>query len=196
MSAINIVGVEQYLAGVVPREMPSDWPDEALKAQAVAARSYALANRATGKGFDLYADVRSQVYGGVAGETTRVTAAVEATAGEVALFEGKVITAFFHSTSGGRTADVSEVFGDPVPYLVSVDDPWSSLSPYNRWGPMPLTEAVLRKGLGLRSPVLGLKLTRAPSGRVASVKVTTAAGDTTASGARPPSRRGDCARPG
>jgi hypothetical protein len=70
-----------------------------------------------------------------------------------------------------------------VPYLVSVDDPWSSLSPYNRWGPTPLTEAVLRKGLGLRSPVLGLKFTRAPSGRVASVNVTTAAGATTVTGA-------------
>src|SRR5215213_235565 len=68
LAAINIVGVEQYLAGVVAREMPSDWPDEALRAQAVAARSYAFANRAAGKPFDLYADVRSQVYGGVAAE--------------------------------------------------------------------------------------------------------------------------------
>ena len=70
-----------------------------------------------------------------------MTAAVEATAGEVALYEGKVISAFFHSTSGGRTADVSEVFGEAVPYLVAVDDAWSSLSPYHRWGPVPLTEA-------------------------------------------------------
>src|SRR5687767_14954005 len=144
LSAINIDGVEQYLAGVVAREMPSSWPDEALKAQAVAARSYALAHRVAGKPFDLYADVRSQVYGGVAAETPRVTAAVEATAGEVALFAGKVISAFFHSTSGGRTADVAEVFGESVPYLVPVDDPWSSLSPYHRWGPTPVSDAALR----------------------------------------------------
>ena len=83
-----------------------------------------------------------------------MTAAVDATAGEVALYEGKVITAFFHSTSGGRTADVVRGrSARPVPYLVSVDDPWSSLSPYNRWGPTPLAEAAIRKGLGLRSPV-------------------------------------------
>jgi stage II sporulation protein D len=182
LNAINLVGVEQYLAGVVAREMPSAWPEEALKAQAVAARSYALAHRVGGKPFDLYADVRSQVYGGVAAETARVTAAVQATGGEIALFGGKVISAFFHSTSGGRTADVAEVFGGSVPYLVPVDDPWSSLSPYHRWGPTPVTEAVLRKGLELRTPVVGLKLTRAASGRLASVRVTTAAGETAVSG--------------
>ena len=184
LSAINIVGVEQYLAGVVAREMPSEWPDQALQAQAVAARSYALANRTGGKGYDLYADTRSQVYGGVAAETPRVTAAVEATAGQVALYEGKVISAFFHSTSGGRTADVSEVFGEPAPYLVAVDDAWSSLSPYHRWGPVPLTEGAIRKALALRSPVVGLKLTRTASGRVGSVLVTMVSGETaTVSGA-------------
>ncbi|MBA2384755.1 MAG: SpoIID/LytB domain-containing protein, partial [Actinobacteria bacterium] len=183
LNAINIVGVEQYLAGVVAREMPSAWPEEALKAQAVAARSYALAHRVGGRSFDLYADVRSQVYGGVAAETARVTAAVEATAGRVALFEGKVISAFFHSTSGGRTADVAEVFGESVPYLVPVDDPWSSLSPYHRWGPTPVSEAAVREALELRSPVLGLRLTRAPSGRVSSVRVANAAGETTVTGA-------------
>ena len=67
LNAVNVVGLEQYLQGVVPQEMPSAWPDEALKAQAVAARSYALSHRVSGKTFDLYADVRSQVYGGIAG---------------------------------------------------------------------------------------------------------------------------------
>ena len=118
--------------------MPSAWPDEALKAQAVAARSYALAHRVSGKGFDLYADVRSQVYGGIAGESPRTTAAVQATKGEVLLWEGKPIDALFHSTSGGKTLDAVEVFGKPVPYLVSVDDPHSDLSPVNRWGPTPV----------------------------------------------------------
>ena len=99
--------------------MPSAWPDEALKAQAVAARSYALSHRRRGKGFDLYADVRSQVYGGVRGEHPRTTAAIEATAGEVLLWEGKPIDALFHSTSGGTTLDAAEVFGKAVPYLVA-----------------------------------------------------------------------------
>src|SRR5918993_5326691 len=68
LDAINIVDLEHYLQGVVAGEMPSSWPEEALRAQAVAARSYALAHRVAGKSFDLYADVRSQVYGGVAAE--------------------------------------------------------------------------------------------------------------------------------
>ena len=93
--------------------MPSAWPEEALKAQAVAARSYALSHRVSGKAFDLYADVRSQVYGGIAGEHPRTTAAVQATKGEVLLWEGKPIDALFHSTSGGATLDAAEVFGSP-----------------------------------------------------------------------------------
>lgn len=182
LNAINVVGLEQYLAGVVPKEMPSAWPAEALKAQAVAARSYALSHRLGGKSFDLYADVRSQVYGGVPGESPSSTAAIEATKGEVLLYEGKPIDALFHSTSGGKTADAEEVFGKAVPYLISVDDPYSALSPVNRWGPTPLPETVLRKGLKLRVPVLALKLTRAASGRVATADVVTASGTTTVTG--------------
>ena len=115
LDAVNVLGLEQYLQGVVAQEMPSAWPDEALKAQAVAARSYALAHRLSGKAFDLYADVRSQVYGGIAGENVRTTAAVQATKGQVLLWEGKPIDALFHSTSGGTTLDAAEVFGKPMP---------------------------------------------------------------------------------
>jgi stage II sporulation protein D len=182
LNAVNVVGLEQYLGGVVAQEMPSTWPDEALKAQAVAARSYALAHRLGGKGFDLYADVRSQVYGGIPAETARTTAAIAATKGEVLLWDGKPIDALFHSTSGGATADAAEVFGKPVPYLVGVDDPHSDLSPVRRWGPTPVPESVLRKGLKLRMPVTGLKLTRTASGRVATAQVVTAAGATTVTG--------------
>lgn len=183
LNAINSVGLEQYLAGVVPQEMPSAWPSEALKAQAVAARSYALAHRLSGKGFDLYADVRSQVYGGIRAEHPAATAAIEATAAEVLLWEGKPIDALFHSTSGGKTLAAVEVFGKAVPYLVAVDDPHSALSPVNRWGPTPVSEPAIRKGLKLRSPVTALKLARGPSGRVVSVQAVTAAGPTTVSGA-------------
>ncbi|NUT54870.1 MAG: SpoIID/LytB domain-containing protein [Thermoleophilia bacterium] len=183
LDAVNIVGLEQYLQGVVAQEMPSSWPDEALKAQAVAARSYALAHRLSGTPFDLYADVRSQVYGGVQGEHPRTTAAIQATKGEVLLWEGKPIDALFHSTSGGRTLDAAEVFGKPVPYLVGVDDPHSDLSPVHRWGPTPVAEAALRRGLKLRTPVTGLTLARGPSGRVTTATVTTAAGSTKVSGA-------------
>ena len=76
------------------------------------------------------------------------------------LWEGKPIDALFHSTSGGTTLDAAEVFGKPVPYLVGVDDPHSALSPVHRWGPTPVAETTLRKGLKLRAPVTALKLTR------------------------------------
>jgi stage II sporulation protein D len=183
LNAVNVVGLEQYLQGVVPQEMPSAWPDEALKAQAVAARSYALSHRVSGKNFDLYADVRSQVYGGVAAESARTTAAVQATTGEVLLWEGKPIDALFHSTSGGKTLAAIEVFGKAVPYLVSVDDPHSDLSPLNRWGPTPIPETTVRTGLKLRTPVTALKLTRGASGRVLSADVTTTAGTSKVTGA-------------
>jgi stage II sporulation protein D len=83
VAAINAVGLEDYVRGVVARESPSTWPIEALKAQAVAARTYAVTTSKAGDGFDQYADVRSQVYGGVAAETAPTDEAVSATRGEV-----------------------------------------------------------------------------------------------------------------
>jgi SpoIID/LytB domain protein len=127
--------------------------------------------------------VRSQVYGGIPGEHPRTTAAVQATKGQVLLWEGKPIDALFHSTSGGSTLDAAEVFGKPVPYLVGVLDPHSALSPVHRWGPTPVAETTLRKGLALRSPVTALQLTRGRSGRLATVQVTTQAGTTKITGA-------------
>ena len=145
---MNVVGLEAYLQGVVPREMPSAWPPEALKAQAVAARSYALATRAGRRAFDLYADVRSQVYGGVAAEEPATTTAVDATAGQVVLYDGKVATTFFFSTSGGRTASAADAWsGEPVPYLVSVADPYDDASPYHDWGPLRSPRPTLAKKL-------------------------------------------------
>ena len=103
--------------------MPYIWHPEALKAQAVAARSYALATRKTGGAFDLYPDTRSQVYLGIDHEKPSTNAAVDATAGQVVLYEGQVAKTFFFSTSGGRTASAEDVWGAAVPYLVSVRRP-------------------------------------------------------------------------
>ena len=100
MRIVNHVGLEAYLFGVVPGEMPFYWLPEALKVQAVAARSYALAVRKTGSDFDLYPDVRSQVYSGISGERAATTAAVQATAGQVVLYRGRIATTYFFSTSG------------------------------------------------------------------------------------------------
>ena len=107
--AINAVGLEQYLRGVVAAESPSNWPAAALQAQAVAARTYAITTSAGGSlGFDQYADTRSQMYRGVASETPSTNAAVNATAGEVVTYGGKPVVTYFFSTSGGRTENVEE----------------------------------------------------------------------------------------
>jgi len=169
LRAINAVGLEAYLYGVVPDEVPHTWLPEALKAQAVAARSYALAVRKPGP-FDLFADVRSQVYGGIDAEETSTTAAVNATAGQVVMFGGKVATTFFFSTSGGRTADIAHVWNSaPTPYLVSVPDPYDSISPHHRWGPVVLGPSKLAKALGVTGRLTDVRTTRNGSGRVDQV---------------------------
>ena len=171
VQVVDVVGLEQYLKGVVPAEMPSNWAPEALKAQAVASRSYTLANLAKGRPFDLYGDTRSQAYGGVKVESPKASAAVDATKGQVVLYNGQVADTLYFSTSGGRTASALESTGIAVPYLVPVSDPYDTLSPYHDWGPMVLDAAQVAKALKLSAPVADLQLTNGPSGRVRSVTV-------------------------
>jgi stage II sporulation protein D len=139
LNAVDAVGLEDYVRGVVSRESPASWPAEALKAQAVAARSYVISTVFRGSGFDVYDDTRSQVYGGVAAETAKTDQAVAATALQVVLYNGKVAQTFFFSTSGGHTENnefSSLGFGQPaVPYLRGVDDPYEATagSPYEHW---------------------------------------------------------------
>jgi len=182
LRAVNFVGLEGYLFGVVPSEMPNTWLPEALKAQAVAARSYALAVRKTGSWFDLYSDTRSQVYLGIAHEKPSTTAAVQATAGQVVLYGGRVATTYFFSSSGGRTASASEVWGATVPYLVSVDDPYDTISPHHRWGPLTISAA--RLGRALRSPgrLMDVRTAQGPSGFVRTVTAVGARGEASSTG--------------
>jgi stage II sporulation protein D len=136
LNAINAVDIESYLRGVVPEESPSSWPMDALRAQAVAARSFALTTGVGGNGFDAYDDTRSQVYGGLGSEDARSDAAISSTAGEVVQYDGNTIEAFFMSTSGGHTENVENVFGGAsYPYLRGVPDPneAAAASPYHRW---------------------------------------------------------------
>jgi stage II sporulation protein D len=171
LRAINVVGLEQYLYGVVPSEMPSSWAPEALKAQAVAARSYALATRQVGGPYDVFSDTRSQMYLGLSHEDPATSAAVNATKGQVILYSGKVAYAYFYSTSGGRTESNANWGGTTVPYLVSVLDPYDTLSPYHDWGPTPVTGNTVVAALKLTGPVTDMKTTRNNSGRVGSVDV-------------------------
>ena len=174
LRAINVVGLEAYLYGVVPDEVPSTWPAEALKAQAVAARSYALATRKSGA-FDLFADTRSQVYGGVDAETFPTTAAVDATAGQILAYRGEIAVTYFFSTSGGRTAAIQDAWPGtrPVPYLVSVPDPYDAASPHHRWGPLTFSGTGVARKLKLRALPHDLRTSVNPSRRVSSVLVVT-----------------------
>jgi stage II sporulation protein D len=179
LRVVNVVPLESYLQGVVAGEVPHGWPAEVLKAQAVAARSYALATRVEGKPFDLYSDTRSQVYLGVAGEKPRTSEAVRATAGEVVLFGGEVATTYYFSTSGGKTASAADVFGFTVPYLVSRPDPWDRASPHHRWGPLVFGARTLQSKLGIDARVLDAAGVPTPSGRLRSLRVETPDGPTT-----------------
>jgi stage II sporulation protein D len=170
LRAINMVGLEQYLYGVVPSEMPYTWHPEALKAQAIAARSYALATRRTGA-FDLYPDTRSQVYLGIEHEKPSTNAAVNATAGQVVLYDGEVAKTYFFSSSGGRTASAEDVWGEPVPYLVSVPDPYDSISPHHDWGPYVFTGTKLAKMLKMKGQVVDLQPELNSSGRIKVLNV-------------------------
>ena len=131
LTVVNIVDIESYLLGVVSSEMSPGYPVEALKAQAMAARSYALKNRGrfAAQGFDLDDTAASQVYGGVFNEDPRTTRAVMETAGQVMTYGGQIIDAVYSSTCGGFTESAEEAWGRPVPYLVSVADYHSDLDP-------------------------------------------------------------------
>ena len=133
--AINHVDLDSYVKGVVPNESFAGWPQAALRAQAVAARSYALATRVTGNGYDLYDDARSQVYSGKSSEQGSTNNAVEATKAEVVKSNGNTVAAYFFSSSGGRTenSEFGFIGGSPRPYLKSVRDPFDKGSPHHSW---------------------------------------------------------------
>lgn len=172
---VDDVELEQYLYGVVPAEMPSGWPAAALRAQAVTARSYALTSLAPTAPFDVYADTRSQVYRGVVGERATTTAAVRATRRIAVTAGGAVAHTLFHSSSGGRTAAIEDVFGGPpVTFLRSVEDPYDRLSPYHDWT-VTLTDAdaaVLLRTVCDGELVDVTVMQRTPGGRAAVVRIT------------------------
>jgi stage II sporulation protein D len=186
--AVNAVGLEQYVAGVVANEAIPSWPAEALAAQAVAARTYAITtSRAAKGGWDQYADTRSQVYRGVVGENPNTNKAVNATAGQVVTYDGQPITTYFFSTSGGRTESIENVWAGatPQPYLVSVDDPYDDVSPYHRWGPikMPLATAQAKLGSLVKGRLKGIRVVqRGASPRIVKALVVGTGGTTPVSG--------------
>jgi stage II sporulation protein D len=171
LRAINVLPLQQYLYGVVTAEMPSSWLPAALQAQAVAARSYALASRQAGAPYDVSAG--GQAYVGVSAETPAGKQAVDATAGQVLLYNGSVALTLFSSSTGGRTQSAADAFGPPGrPYLVSVSDPYDNISPWHNWGPVPVTGTTLASSLGVVGRVVDATAKRNASRRVKSLKVT------------------------
>ncbi|MDQ0204846.1 SpoIID/LytB domain-containing protein [Pectinatus haikarae] len=151
MTVVNDLPLEQYLYSVVPEEMPSTWPAEALKAQAVAARSYALysLNRHENEGFDVCALAHCQVYGGSNVENDIAKKAVDDTRGQVLVYAHKPIFAAFHASSGGNTENSEDIWGTYIPYLRSVKD-YDRKSPAYHWtlqiSPTDLSEKLRQYG--------------------------------------------------
>lgn len=147
LTIVNALPVEEYLYGVVAKEVIPLWPDEAIKAQAVAARSFALyhLDHPQYEGFDIKATDQGQVYGGIEAEHPNTTKLVKATRGVTAVYDGEPIQAFFHSTSGGYTEAAVNVWGKDIPYLQAVKDDDKD-SPNYSWT-KSFTEAQLERTL-------------------------------------------------
>lgn len=203
VNAINETQLDLYLRGVVPAEMPYSWPGEALKAQAIAARSYAVRRLHPSTGsFDVYDDTRSQVYRGSLGERAATSAAIVATAGQVLMSGTAVANALFHSTGGGATEDNENVFvssagtivAGPVSYLRGSADRAADGTSYDAGAPRATWQtaaytlaqlstvfaAVARTNVGT---LTAIDLSnRGVSGRLVSVTLTGSAGTKTVSG--------------
>jgi len=169
---VNTIALEDYVATTVGGEMPASWPDQALRAQAVATRTYALyqRERRLGEAWDLRATELSQVYRGVEAENVRTRRASDATRGEILTHAGRPILAVFHSTSGGRTASASEVWGRSVPYLGSIDVEHEEDAPFTYWRtvfpPETLDGVLAAQGADL-GPIRRIEVeSRTESGRV------------------------------
>lgn len=182
LTVVNKVALEDYLYSVVGGEMPTSWPLEALKAQAVAARSYALyeRDRAQNRYYDLKSTTASQVYKGIASETATTHEAVNSTQGEVLTYQGKVILAAFHSSSGGYTENVEDVWTRPLPYLRSVVDYDQSAPVYQWQKALSGREIGYRLGVGTVRSLIPQQAT--PQGRIIRLKVVGDRGTKTISG--------------
>lgn len=176
LTAVNIVPVDDYLRSVVPEEMPVDWPAEAIKAQSVAARSFALASRGrhASEGYDLCTTTHCQLYTGTAAEKSASNAAIKATRGEVLTYGGKPIEALFHTDSGGMTENSEDVWGSHVPYLRAAKDTPAKT--------MPWTKTISRADLERKLAAKGHDIGKVRSVALSPLAIGRAAKDRTASG--------------
>ncbi len=184
LMVINIVDIEDYLLSVVPSENPASWPIESLKAQAVAARTYAYYQRQHRKNwsYDLVDYAGDQAYGGMDKEHRRSTKAVNATIGEVLTYDEKPILAMFSANSGGYTADAKAVFNLYKPYLVAQRDPASlngGMANWTRKFTVSEVEAALRKINVDAEGLIAIEAAeQGPSGRIVKVRLILKGGKT------------------
>jgi len=190
VQTVNAVGLDDYVRGVVPAEMPASWAPAALEAQAVAARTYAITTTVDGKGYDLYDDTRSQMYGGVGVETAATDAAVAATSGQVVTYGGKPVVTYFFASSGGYTESIQDAWPGTTaePWLVGVPDPYDAAGgdPYHTWSvQMSLTAAAAKlRGL-VRGSLIGIAATHEGSSpRVVAAEIVGTRGRTRVTGAQ------------
>ncbi len=187
VEVINVVDVESYLRGVVPAEMAASWPMEALKAQAVAARSYTLTSLNPRGRYDLCATVECQVYRGASAEHPRADAAVAATAGVVVTYQGATARTYYHADSGGSVASSQEVWGGAFPYLVALADAPAN-TPHRAWtvrlDGATVGASLSSAGIGVGA-VQALRVVRmSESGRVSELEISGASGSRRVSGAQ------------
>jgi stage II sporulation protein D len=179
LQAINHVTIETYLYGIISKEMPASWSGNALKAQAVASRTYALYIKSKNRfmPFDVEATTESQVYGGYNAETASTNAAVNATRGQVITRKNQLIIPYFHSNSAGHTEEARYVWQVDLPYLKGVADPFSKSLPNSSWQyTLPYTVAYSRlnqAGLKIGSIKSIKPNSYTPSGRVFDIALET-----------------------
>ena len=188
LRAVNLIDIEEYLNGVVPREMPPSWPEEALMAQAVVSRTFARyqmdANAA--REFDISATTASQVYGGTTAETDRTRRAINATRGRILTFKGRPALTYFHANSGGMTEDARNVWRVAIPYLQSVSDDYSARAPGAAWSSFlsfdQIRDSMSRNGIKTGQISDLETASRSPSGRAVRMKITHSSGTTVVGG--------------
>lgn len=186
ITVINRVNMEDYIASVVSKEMSPSFGKEALKAQAVCARTYAVRYKGKHKayGFDLCTSTDCQAYGGVASESAQSIAAAQETAGMVMKYNGSPIEAVYSATSGGWTEDVKNVWGSDIPYLSAVEDPYESKDVYGSTWTREITverasEIMNNKGYNLGTVTAVTVEEQTERGVVTKLKVTGTNGEKT-----------------
>jgi SpoIID/LytB domain protein len=185
---VNAVGLDDYVQGVIAAEMPSSWSPQALDAQAVAARTYAITTDVAGSFYNLYPDTRSQMYRGVAAETPATDAAVAATSGQIVTYNGAPAVTYFFASSGGYTENVEDAWpgATPDPWLRGVPDPYDGPGgdPYHHWTrQMSLAAATKDLGKLVKGSLVGIKVTKTgASPRIMTADVIGTRGTTSVTG--------------